>query len=84
MNNFTAYIASLKPFIESFLVGLIAALGDALVSTLSNNPTWDWNTVKVSLIAAGLNYVTSKARREQFKKAQEPISDAIQTEVEKG
>lgn len=77
MDKFTAYIASLKPVIESFIVGLIAALGDALVSALQNNASWDWNTLKVALIAAALNYVTSKARRIEFKKV-------VQAEPDKG
>jgi hypothetical protein len=85
MDNFTAYIASLKPVLESFFVGLIAALGDALVSALSNNQAWDWDTLKVALIAAALNYVTSKARRVEFKKvAQEPVSTSVQAELDKG
>jgi hypothetical protein len=47
-----AFIAAQKPVIESFFVGLLAALGNALVSTLASNPAWNWDTLKVALIAA--------------------------------
>ena len=86
--NLETFINSIKPGLESFFVGLIAALLEAAFAYLTSAQAFDWRTLSAALVAGGLNYATSKARYLEQKKSaaliKNSIDRAIATDVSMG
>lgn len=82
--DFTALINSIKPWLESFFVGLLTALATALVAYLTSAEPFNWKTLGAALAAAGLNYLTSKARYLKEKQTAAVITNAVNSATETG